>query len=40
MELATDLVESDGYQFVEFGGKGGCFPNITWQLRKVYVLEY
>ena len=39
MELATDLVEKDGYQFVEFGGKGGCFPNITWQLRKVYVLE-
>ena len=39
MDLATDLVESDGYQFVEFGGKGGCFPNITWQLRKVYILE-
>jgi hypothetical protein len=39
LELATDLEEKDGYQFVEFGGKGGCFPNITWQLRKVYVLE-
>lgn len=39
LELATDLVESDGYQFVDFGGKGGCYPNITWQLRKVYVLE-
>ncbi|TDG14051.1 DUF1329 domain-containing protein [Seongchinamella unica] len=39
LELATDLVESDGYQFVDFGGKGGCFPKITWQLRKVYVLE-
>jgi hypothetical protein len=39
MELATDLVENDGYQFVDFGGKGGCYPNITWQLRKVYVLE-
>lgn len=39
MELATDLVEKDGYQFVDFGGKGGCYPNITWQLRKVYVLE-
>ena len=39
LELATDLQESDGYQFVDFGGKGGCFPNITWQLRKVYVLE-
>ena len=39
MELATDLEEKDGYQFVDFGGKGGCFPNITWQLRKVYILE-
>lgn len=39
MELATDLKEKDGYQFTDFGGKGGCFPNITWQLRKVHVLE-
>lgn len=39
MTLSTEFEESDGYQFVEFGGKGGCFPNITWQLRKVYVLE-
>lgn len=39
MTLSTEFEESDGYRFVEFGGKGGCFPNITWQLRKVYVLE-
>ena len=39
MELATDLEESDGYQFIDFSGKGGCFPDITWQLRKVYVLD-
>lgn len=41
MELASDedMKETDGYQFVDFGGKGGCFPNITWQLRKTYVLE-
>lgn len=39
LELATDLKDSSGYQFVEFGGKGGCYPNITWQLRKTYVLE-
>jgi hypothetical protein len=39
MDLATDLEEPDGYQFVDFGGKGGCFPEITWQLRKVYILE-
>jgi hypothetical protein len=39
LKLAEDLKEPDGYKFVDFGGQGGCFPNITWQLRKVYVLE-
>lgn len=39
LKLATDIKDPDGYQFVDFGGKGGCFPNITWQLRKTYVLE-
>jgi hypothetical protein len=39
MKLATDLVEPDGYKFIDFGGKGTCFPNISWQLRKVYVVE-
>ena len=31
--------DSDGYQVVAFGGQGGCFPEITWQLRKVYEVE-
>ncbi|KAA0874956.1 DUF1329 domain-containing protein [Nitrincola tapanii] len=40
LELATDMpAESDGYQFVDFTGQGGCFPKITWQLRKVYEVE-
>ncbi len=39
LTLATDLEESDGYQFVDFGGKGNCFPNITWQLRTAHILE-
>ncbi|MBI2313837.1 MAG: DUF1329 domain-containing protein [Betaproteobacteria bacterium] len=39
LKLADEHKEADGYQFVAFGGKAGCFPNITWQLRKVYVLE-
>jgi hypothetical protein len=40
LTLATDLEEeSDGYQFVDFSGKGNCFPNITWQLRKAHILE-
>ncbi|MCG8502990.1 MAG: DUF1329 domain-containing protein [Sphingomonadales bacterium] len=39
LELTEDHKESDGYQFVDFYGRGNCFPKITWQLRKVYVLE-
>ncbi len=39
LELASEHKESDGYQFVAFGDKGGCFPKITWQLRKAYILE-
>jgi len=27
------------YQFVEFTGQSGCFPQVSWQLRKAYVLE-
>ncbi len=41
-QLALDTEthkDSDGYQVVAFAGQGGCFPNITWQLRKVYEVE-
>jgi hypothetical protein len=31
--------DDDGYQVIKFAGKGGCFPEITWQLRKTYVVE-
>ena len=27
------------YRFVHFHGQGSCFPNVPWQLRKVYILE-
>ncbi|CAM3915701.1 DUF1329 domain-containing protein [Roseateles saccharophilus] len=39
LALTDEFKEADGYKFVDFGGQGGCFPNITWQLRKVFVLE-
>ncbi|GAA6169451.1 DUF1329 domain-containing protein [Sessilibacter corallicola] len=40
MDLDTEThKDDDGYQVVKFGGKGGCFPEITWQLRKTYVVE-
>lgn len=39
-DFATDPPpRKDGYQFVEFGGQGGCYPLIHWQLRKVYVVD-
>ena len=40
LTLDSDTHKDDeGYQVVAFAGKGGCFPNITWQLRKVYELH-
>ncbi|MBL8495287.1 MAG: DUF1329 domain-containing protein [Rhodocyclaceae bacterium] len=40
MKPAEDLPpEADGYRFIAFTGQGNCFPDITWQLRKTYVLE-
>ncbi len=27
------------YRFVDFAGHSGCFPNVSWQLRKAYILE-
>ena len=29
----------DDYNFVDFSGHSGCFPNVNWQVRKVHVLE-
>ena len=31
--------DEEGYRVVSFGGRGGCFANITWQLRKAVVVE-
>ncbi|AKU14414.1 OrfB [Azoarcus sp. CIB] len=39
MKLSDEYKEPDGYKYVAFGGKGGCFPSVTWQLRKVHILE-
>jgi hypothetical protein len=38
-QLTEQYKMDDGYQFTDFGGKGGCFPNITWQVRKNYLIE-
>jgi hypothetical protein len=37
--LTDEYKEADGYKFVDFHGKGNCMPNVTYQLRKAYVLE-
>lgn len=39
MKLSDEYKEPDGYKYVAFGGQGGCFPDITWQLRKVHIVE-
>jgi hypothetical protein len=39
LKLSDEFPQPDGYKFVAFGGQGGCFPEITWQLRKTYELE-
>lgn len=40
LDLAKDMPsEPDGYEYVDFKGKGGCYPNSTWELRKVYELH-
>jgi len=38
LTLADEHAEPD-YKYVAFGGKGGCFPQINWQLRKVYEVD-
>jgi hypothetical protein len=37
--LTNEFKDPDGYKFIDFHGKGDCFPKVTWQLRKAYVLE-
>ncbi len=37
--LTSEYKDKDGYKFIDFHGKGGCYPNVTWQVRKAFVLE-
>jgi len=32
-------VDSDGFSFGTFHGQGNCFPNVPWQIKKVYEVE-
>jgi len=37
--LGDEFAMEDGYKFITFGGKGDCFPQVTWQVRKNYLIE-
>lgn len=39
LELGERSGGLDDFRFVAFGGRGGCFPQVTWQFRQAYVLE-
>lgn len=39
MKLTDEFKDPDGYRYVSFTGQGECFPDITWQLRKVHIVE-
>lgn len=39
MALSDEYQDEDGYKLIALGGKGGCFPQVTYQLRKVYIVE-
>jgi hypothetical protein len=37
--LTSEFDDPEDYGFIDFHGKGDCYANVTWQLRKAYVLE-
>lgn len=39
LKLTDEFKDPDGYKYVDFTGQGSCFQDVTWQLRKVYVVE-
>jgi len=39
LNLDQQVPDKEGYRDIGFTGKGSCFPQVTWQLRKVHRLE-
>lgn len=39
LDLDRQEPDKEGYRDIGFAGKGSCFPQVTWQLRKVHRLE-
>ena len=38
LDLSGQEPDKQGFRDIGFAGKGGCFPDVTWQLRKVHKL--
>lgn len=38
-QQVSERTGRDDYRFVDFHGKGHCFPKVTWSMRKAYILE-
>lgn len=38
LPLSDEYKDASGFRYVGFTGQGGCFPDIRWQLRKVFVV--
>lgn len=36
---AEPPLTDDGWRMVAFGGRGGCYPAVSYQLRKTYIVE-
>lgn len=39
LDLAAQSPDTDGFRDIAFSGRGQCFPDVTWQLRKVHRIE-
>ncbi len=38
LTLSDEYKDPTGFRYVAFTGQGGCFPDVRWQLRKVYMV--
>lgn len=39
LNLEGQEPDKEGFRDIGFGGKGSCYPQVTWQLRRVHRLE-
>ena len=39
IDLSGEEPDKEGFRDIPFAGKGACYPDVTWQLRRVHVVE-